>query len=102
RFLIGSYQSYLCNRYLVRRVEMGAFEHLLLGDVAKKYATGGMFSVEDLSQEQPRYAQQEISFTAPLYGPRMWEAQAEAGELEAGILAESPVTLEHLAAARIV
>lgn len=101
RFLISSYQSYLCNRYLARRVEMGAFDHLLLGDVAKKYATGGMFAVEDVGQEQPRFDQQEISFTAPLYGPKMWEAQAEAGELEAAILAESPVTMEHLAKARI-
>lgn len=101
RFLISSYQSYLCNRYLARRVAMGAFERLLLGDVAKKYATGGMFSVEDPAQEQPRYAQQEISFTAPLYGPKMWAAEAEAGELEAGVLAEAPITLEHLAAARV-
>lgn len=101
RFLISSYQSYLCNRYLARRVEMGAFDRLLLGDVAKKYDTGGMFTVEDLAQEQPRYARQEISFTAPLFGPKMWEAQAEARELEASILAESPVTLDHLAAARV-
>ena len=36
RFLISSYQSYLCNRYLAQRVEMGAFAHLLLGDIAKK------------------------------------------------------------------
>lgn len=101
RFLISSYQSYLCNRYLARRLEMGAFDHLLPGDVAKKYATGGMFDVEDVAQEQPRYAQQEISFTAPLYGPKMWEAQAEAAALEAQVLAESPITLAHLAAARV-
>jgi tRNA pseudouridine13 synthase len=101
RFLISGYQSYLCNRYLARRVEMGAFDHLLLGDVAKKVATGGMFNVEDVAQEQPRYARQEISFTAPLFGPKMWEAQAEAGALEASVLAEAPVTLEQLAAARV-
>lgn len=101
RFLISSYQSYLCNRYLARRLEIGAFDHLLPGDVAKKYATGGMFNVEDVAQEQPRYAQHEISFTAPLYGPKMWEAQAEAAALEAQVLAESPVTLAHLTAARV-
>ena len=57
------------------------FEQLLAGDVAKKYATGGMFDVVDVEAEQPRYAAQEISFTAPLYGPRMWMAKDDAAEL---------------------
>ena len=98
RLLATAYQSYLCNRYLARRVEMGAFVHLLDGDVAKKHATGGMFSVEDATVEQPRYAAQEISFTAPMYGSKMWAATGEAAELEAEILAHSPVTVEHFAA----
>jgi tRNA pseudouridine13 synthase len=94
RLLATAYQSYLCNRYLARRIEIGAFSHLLTGDVAKKHATGGMFSVEDASVEQPRYEAQEISFTAPMYGSKMWAATGEAAALEAEILAESPVTLE--------
>ncbi len=77
RFLISAYQSYLCNRYLAQRLELGLFDHLLAGDVAKKYATGGMFDVVDAEAEQPRYAAQEISFTAPLYGPKMWAAKAQ-------------------------
>ncbi|MBE2236832.1 MAG: tRNA pseudouridine(13) synthase TruD [Caldilineaceae bacterium] len=101
RFLISSYQSYLCNQYLVRRLEMGAFDHLLRGDVAKKTATGGMFDVVEVEAEQPRYAAQEISFTAPLYGPRMWAAKDAAGVLENAVLAASPVTLEHFARARV-
>jgi tRNA pseudouridine13 synthase len=96
RLLATSYQSYLCNRYLARRVEMGAFEHLLMGDVAKKHATGGMFAVTDVTMEQPRYVAQEISFTAPIYGAKMWAATDDAAMLEAEILASSPVTLEHL------
>jgi tRNA pseudouridine13 synthase len=95
RLLSTAYQSYLCNRYLARRVEMGAFHHLLTGDVAKKHATGGMFEVVDAAVEQPRYEAQEISFTAPMYGPKMWAATGEAAELEAEILATSPVTMEH-------
>lgn len=96
RFLVSCYQSYLCNRYLARRMSIGAFEHLLTGDVAKKYATGGMFDVLDGEAEQPRYVAQEISFTAPMYGPKMWTAKATAGELEAEILSEAGITLEHL------
>lgn len=94
RFLISAYQSYLCNRYLARRVETGAFEHLLAGDVAKKHATGGMFDVVDVEVEQPRYEAHEISFTAPLYGPRMWAAKAAAAEFEDAVLRQEGVTLE--------
>jgi tRNA pseudouridine13 synthase len=98
RLLATAYQSYLCNRYLARRVDMGAFSHLLPGDVAKKHATGGMFAVVDAAVEQPRYEAQEISFTAPMYGPKMWAATDEAAQLEAAVLAENPVTLEHFEA----
>lgn len=101
RFLLSSYQSYLCNRYLVKRLALGAFDHLLAGDVAKKYDTGGMFDVVDDTVEQPRYAAQQVSFTAPIYGPKMWLAKAEAGALEAEILAEADLTLEHFQAARV-
>ncbi|CAN5770433.1 tRNA pseudouridine(13) synthase TruD [soil metagenome] len=101
RFLASCYQSYLCNCYLARRVERSAFDYLLAGDVAKKYATGGMFDVIDLVAEQPRYVAQEISFTAPMYGSKMWPAQAAAGELEGEILDETGVTLDHWRKVRV-
>jgi tRNA pseudouridine13 synthase len=53
-----------------------------------------MFEVEDLATEQTRYAAHQISFTAPIYGPKMWAASGAAGELELAILAETGVTLE--------
>jgi len=96
RLLISSYQSYLCNRYLVHRLESGNFDRILTGDVAKRYATGGMFQVEDGVKEQPRYEAHEISFTAPIYGSEMWSATGPAGELEAEVLAEAGITLEQL------
>ncbi len=99
--MVSAFQSYLCNRYLCRRIEIGAFDHILEGDVAKKHATGGMFSVEDVAVDQPRFLAQEISFTAPMYGPKMWAATGEAGELEEAVLAETSVTLEHFAKARV-
>jgi tRNA pseudouridine13 synthase len=101
RFLISSCQSHLCNRYLVRRLELDAFNRLLPGDVAKKTATGGMFDVQDADAEQPRYAAQEINFTAPLFGPRMWKAKDAAGRLEDEVLAASPLTLAHFERAHI-
>ena len=101
QFLLVSYQSYLCNRYLARRLEEGLFDRILAGDVAKKHDTGGLFDVEDPEAEQPRYQRQEISFTAPMYGRKMRPAQAEAAELEARVLEEAGVELEELAQAGI-
>ena len=101
KFLLSAYQSHLCNLYLARRIEMGAFTRLLAGDIAKKHATGGLFDVEDLTAEQARFAAQEISFTAPMFGAKMRPAQGEAGELEAALLAETGLTDRHWQAARI-
>ena len=96
RFLVSSYLDHLCNIYLARRVERGAFERILEGDVAKKHSTGGMFLVEDAKREQPRYLAQEISFTAPIFGPKMWETRGQARQLEGDILDDKGVTLERL------
>jgi tRNA pseudouridine13 synthase len=94
RYLVSSYQSYLCNRYLAKRVEKGLFGTLILGDVAKKYDTGGMFWVDDVEAEQPRYLNKEITFTAPIYGYKMKTAKNEAYELEKTVLLDSGVTNE--------
>ena len=101
KFLITAYQSHLCNLYLARRIGLGAFTRMLAGDVAKKHATGGLFDVEDLAAEQPRFAAQEISFTAPMFGAKMRPAHGEAGALEAAVLAETGLTDRHWQAARI-
>jgi len=91
RFLVSSYLSHLCNQYLARRVESGKFGHILKGDIAKKYATGGMFEVEDAEREQARYENHEISFTAPIFGPKMWAATGPSGKLEEDIWSESKI-----------
>ena len=96
RFLISSYLSYLCNRYLARRVESGNFTRIIRGDLAKKHDTGGVFTVEDEVIEQPRFDAGEISFTAPIYGYKMRQAEYVAKEMEDAIFAESKVTLDDL------
>ncbi|MEZ4622860.1 MAG: tRNA pseudouridine(13) synthase TruD [Caldilineaceae bacterium] len=101
KFLISAYQSYLCNLYLARRVETGIFDRLLLGDVAKKHDTGGMFDVTDLEVEQPRYAAQEISFTAPLFGAKMWAAKEDAGALESALQAEADIDADDWRKAKV-
>ena len=86
KYLLSSYQSYLCNMYLAERVEKGLFNRLIVGDLAKKHDTGGVFWVEDTEKEQKRFDNKEISFTAPMYGYKMREAKDEAFTLETGIL----------------
>ena len=94
QYLVSCYQSYLCNRYLAKRVEGGLFDALLLGDIAKKYDTGGIFWVEELEAEQPRYINKEITFTAPIYGYKMKTARHDALELEKTVLNDSGITNE--------
>jgi len=94
KFLISVFQSYMCNRYLAERVNRGLFDGLLLGDIAKKHETGGIFWVNDLATEQPRYEAQEISFTVPIYGYKMSKPLGESASLEAEILEESEMTMD--------
>jgi tRNA pseudouridine13 synthase len=86
KYLLSSYQSYLCNLYLSERVEKGVFNKLIYGDLAKKHDTGGIFFVEELKVEQERFASKEISFTAPMFGYKMREAKYDSRELENQIL----------------
>lgn len=101
RFLVGSVQSYLCNVYLAERLQAGLFDRLLQGDVAKKYDTGGMFEVEDVASEQSRYEAHETSFTAPIFGPKLWSAKGESGEFESALLERSALTVEDFGKARV-
>jgi tRNA pseudouridine13 synthase len=96
KLLVAGYQSYLCNRYLAERLRRGLFDGLLLGDIAKRHETGGIFWVNDLEAEQPRYLAKEISFTAPMYGYRMSQPAGDSARLEAEILEESDITFEDL------
>jgi tRNA pseudouridine13 synthase len=102
RLLVSSYIDHLCNLYLTRRFESKGFLRLILGDIAKKASTGGMFTVEDVEAEQARYETHEISFTAPIYGPKMWWASGPSGELEREIFEGSDVTMEELGRLKVI
>jgi tRNA pseudouridine13 synthase len=96
RFLVSSYLSHICNRYLAKRLTDGNFIQLLNGDLAKKHDTGGVFTIENSQVEQQRFERREISFTAPIYGYKMREAKYEAKDLEDAIFANAGVSLEDL------
>jgi tRNA pseudouridine13 synthase len=83
--LISSFQSEIFNRVVDRRLRDGLYDRVLVGDLAFKHTTRGLFMVLDADHEQPRCDALEISPTGPLWGPDMvmpngqviaWERQA--------------------------
>lgn len=101
RFLLSAYQAALFNAWLAERIQRGWFHRLLIGDIAKKTDTGGLFEVQDAAVEQPRFERGEITYTGPIYGYRMRWAGGEPGELERMVLESAGVTVEMLRKARL-
>ena len=81
KFFLSSLQSLMFNYILAKRIEMGIFDSLILGDWAKKHDTLGVFKVEDL-KEAERAKRLEVSATIPLFGKKTKIADFEAGKLE--------------------
>jgi len=110
-FLIGSYQSYLFNRWLSRRVELSllmekfdgseveailqlekgaldgvgqqqGFFKLLQGDVMMHYPYGRVFYAEDPVREAERFATGDIAPTGLLPGTKVKRAEGFAGMIE--------------------
>jgi tRNA pseudouridine13 synthase len=97
RFLISSLQSLLFNHNLRLRIERGIFQAVLLGDVAKKHETGGIFTVEDAMTDSTRAVNLEISSTAPLHGRKIMAAQYQAHDLETEVLSLFDLNWTHFA-----
>ncbi len=91
KLLLSAWQSEVFNQWLAERVAAGDFAQLLLGDLAKKTDTGGLFIVEDLAAEEPRLQRREITYTGPLMGAKLLWAEAEAGRRERAVLEASGV-----------
>ncbi len=101
RFVLSALQSALFNLWLAERMRQGWFGELLVGDIAKKTDTGGLFLVEDAAAERPRFERGEITYTGPIYGSRMRWAEGEPGALEHRILEEAGIALEALRRAHL-
>ena len=89
---MSAYSSLLFNLTLKERMQQNLFTRLLSGDIAKKHDTGGIFTVSDPVQEQPRADRLEISATGPIWGKKMKRAENEAGALEEKILSTQNLT----------
>ena len=111
-FLMGSYQSYLFNNWLSKRMELnlllekfteseteqvmnlpkGAlkgtkaqanFFKIVEGDVMMHYPYGRLFNVEDLEEEAKRFESKDIAPAGLLPGKKIKLAQSTAGLIEA-------------------
>lgn len=86
QFLISALQGALFNIWLKQRLERGEFNSIVLGDLAKKTDTGGMFVVEDLHEALQRFHARQIVYTGPIYGHKMRPAGHLAAEQEKRLL----------------
>jgi tRNA pseudouridine13 synthase len=112
-FLMGSYQSYLFNNWLAKRMELSLllkefseaeteklmklpagslkdtkeqkqFFKLLEGDLMMHYPYGRLFEVEELSKEAERFASKDIAPTGLIPGTRTKRANSTARLIEEG------------------
>lgn len=90
-FYVSAYQSHLFNRVVAQRLPRG-LGTLLIGDLAWLHASGAVFSVTDVTVEQPRADRLEISPSGPLFGYRMSEPGGEPGEIESELLRSEELT----------
>jgi tRNA pseudouridine13 synthase len=93
-FMVSVLQSALFNCWLIERIQRGAFDCLLQGDVARKTDTGGLFIVEDLQEAAQRFAAGRITYTGPIYGHKMMAAAGPAGDHEQRLLQNFGLALE--------
>ena len=94
---LNSYQSYLFNRILARRINR--IDRVSVGDWATKLQNGACFLVEDAEKEQTRADCFEISPTGILFGSRVSWAEGEPGLIEQAVVTEAGTTQEALVTA---
>ena len=93
KFALSAAQSFLFNRYLLKRLVAVGPKTLLDGDVVFK-KTGGIFKVEDFEQEKIRFESGELIPAGPIFGKKTYKSAKTALDFENEILAESNVLRE--------
>lgn len=91
-FIISALQSALFNLWLQERIERNQFNQIILGDIARKTDTGGLFIVNDVEEASRRFADRRIAYTGPMYGHKMMSARHLAGDYETHLLQACELT----------
>lgn len=95
RLFVNACQSALFNLWLAERIARDQYAVILVGDVAQKRATGGLFDVieNERGEAQRRLDEREICYTGPIFGAKMREARSEAGAREQELLTRCGIEL---------
>ena len=96
KFLLSSLQAFIYNHYLTARVRQNIFDKIILGDICKKYQTGGLFVSEDDAVESSRLANGEITHTGPIFGQKMKLCQHAAYDFEMAALSCLGISFEDM------
>jgi tRNA pseudouridine13 synthase len=90
RLLFSALQSRAFNQVLAAREQDDSWETVLLGDLAQKHDSGGVFLVgeSDLDDARDRAARGLISATGPMFGSKMRWPTGRPAEMEQAVLAE--------------
>ena len=88
RFLFSALQAKLFNENLARRIEDGSWHRIMLGDLAKKRDTGGLFEVDadNLVDAEKRAAAGDICATGPIFGAKMRWPSGDVAVTERAVL----------------
>ena len=97
RFYISALQSHMFNEVLKLRSE--SWHQVLVGDLAQKHDSGGVFLVDDdgLADAADRATKGLISPTGPMFGPKMSWPAGEPERIERAVLEREIGDLELLA-----
>ncbi len=97
RLYVSALQSELFNKVLAERID--SIGRVMVGDLAQKTDSGGVFLVEDAVAEQLRADAFEISPTGPIVGYRAKLAEGEPGEIERRMLVGRGIECEQFRSA---
>lgn len=88
RLYVSALQSQLFNAVLAIREEQGSWDRVILGDLAQKHDTGGMFPVDEagLADAVARSESGALSATGPMFGAKMTWPSGEPEAIERGVL----------------
>lgn len=96
RLYVSALQSQLFNAVLAVREERESWDRVLLGDLAQKHDTGGVFLVDEagLADAAARAEAGLVSPTGPMFGAKMAWPTGEPEAIERGVLERHIGSLE--------
>lgn len=86
RFLVSALQSHMFNEVLRERAD--SWDHILVGDLAQKHDSGGLFLADAAAHADAaaRCAAGELAATGPMFGPKMRWPEGEPERIERAVL----------------